>query len=34
MVVKGLKPLRLILIFTFVMNVFFIPGEVLFKLGF
>ena len=33
MVIKGLKPLRLILIFTFLMNLFFIPGEEIFRLG-
>lgn len=34
MVLKGLKPLRLILIFTFIMNLFFIPGEEIFRWGF
>lgn len=34
MVLKGLKPLRLILIFTFIMNLFFIPGEEIFCWGF
>ncbi|WP_322630623.1 energy-coupling factor transporter transmembrane component T [Aedoeadaptatus coxii] len=33
MVIKGLKPLRLILIFTFLMNLFFIPGEEIFRYG-
>ena len=34
MVLKGLKPLLLILIFTFIMNLFFIPGEEIFRWGF
>lgn len=34
LVVNGLKPLRIILIFTFIMNLLFIPGEELFRLGF
>ena len=34
MVLKGLKPLRLILLFTFIMNLFFIPGEEIFRWGF
>lgn len=33
-VLKGLKPLRWILLITFVINIFFLPGEPLFKLGF
>lgn len=31
---KGLKPLRWIILFTFVINMFFIPGEVLVSFGF
>lgn len=34
LVLKGLKPLRWILLITFVINIFFLPGEPLFKLGF
>ncbi|MDQ0508711.1 energy-coupling factor transport system permease protein [Peptoniphilus ivorii] len=34
LVVKGLKPLRMILIFTFIMNLFFIPGTEIFRFGF
>lgn len=34
MILKGLKPLRLIIIFTFVINMFFIPGEIIFSFGF
>ncbi|MDD7363059.1 MAG: energy-coupling factor transporter transmembrane component T [Peptoniphilus sp.] len=34
LVVKGLRPLRIILIFTFIMNLFFIPGEEIFRAGF
>ena len=33
-VLKGLKPLRWILLITFVINIFFLPGEPLFELGF
>lgn len=33
-VLKGLKPLRWILLITFVINIFFLPGDPLFKLGF
>lgn len=33
-VLKGLKPLRWILLITFVINIFFLPGEPLLKLGF
>ncbi|MDO5301949.1 MAG: energy-coupling factor transporter transmembrane component T [Tissierellia bacterium] len=34
MILRGLKPLRLILLVTFLMNLFFIPGEELFRFGF
>lgn len=34
LVLKGLKPLRWILLITFVINIFFLPGEPLLKLGF
>lgn len=33
MITKGIKPLRWILILTFLMNVFFIPGETIFSWG-
>ncbi len=33
MIVKGLKPLRLIILFTFVINVFFLPGEEIWRFG-
>lgn len=33
-VLRGLKPLRWILLITFVINIFFLPGEPLLKLGF
>ena len=33
-VIKGLRPLRWILIITFIINLFFIPGDVIYKLGF
>ena len=32
--IKGLKPVLFILIFAFIMNAFFTPGEELFRLGF
>ncbi|MFI3210134.1 MAG: energy-coupling factor transporter transmembrane component T [Peptostreptococcaceae bacterium] len=31
---KGLKPLRFIILFTFIINVFFIPGETIWSFGF
>ncbi len=34
MILKGLKPLRLIIIFTFIINIFFIPGEIILSIGF
>ena len=33
-ILKGLKPLRWIIIFTFVINVFFLPGDIIWSLGF
>ncbi|MCH1958774.1 MULTISPECIES: energy-coupling factor transporter transmembrane component T family protein [Romboutsia] len=33
-ILKGLKPLRWIIIFTFVINVFFLPGDVIWSFGF
>ena len=33
-IVKGIKPLRWIILFTFVINIFFLPGEVIWKFGF
>ena len=33
-ILKGLKPLRWIILFTFVLNVFFLPGDVLWSFGF
>lgn len=33
-IIKGLKPLRWIILFTFVINVFFLPGDVIWSLGF
>lgn len=33
-ILKGLKPLRWIILFTFIINVFFLPGEVIWSLGF
>ena len=33
-ILKGLKPLRWITIFTFVINVFFLPGDIIWSLGF
>lgn len=33
-ILKGLKPLRWIILFTFIINVFFIPGDVLWSFGF
>lgn len=33
-VLKGLRPLRWILVITFIINLFFIPGDTLYKLGF
>lgn len=33
-ILKGLKPLRWIILFTFVLNVFFLPGDVIWSLGF
>ncbi|MGL5717567.1 MAG: energy-coupling factor transporter transmembrane component T family protein [Paraclostridium sp.] len=33
-IIKGLKPLRWIILFTFIINVFFIPGDVIWSLGF
>lgn len=33
-ILKGLKPLRWILLFTFVINVFFLPGDVIWSFGF
>lgn len=33
-IVKGLKPLKWIIIFTFVINIFFIPGDTIWSLGF
>ncbi|MGL5506458.1 MAG: energy-coupling factor transporter transmembrane component T family protein [Paraclostridium sp.] len=32
--IKGLKPLRWIILFTFVINVFFIPGDIIWSFGF
>lgn len=34
MVIKGVKPLRWILIITFIINLLFIPGEIIFSIGF
>ena len=31
---KGLKPLRCIILFTFIINIFFLPGDVIWSLGF
>ena len=33
-IMKGIKPLRWIILFTFVINIFFLPGEVIWKFGF
>ena len=33
-IIKGIKPLRWIILFTFVINIFFLPGEVIWKFGF
>ena len=33
-ILKGLKPLRWIIIFTFVINVFFLPGDLIWSFGF
>ena len=33
-ILKGLKPLRWIILFTFVLNVFFLPGDTLWSFGF
>lgn len=33
-IIKGLKPLRWIVLFTFVMNLFFLPGDVIWSFGF
>lgn len=33
-ILKGLKPLRWIILFTFVINVFFLPGDVIWSFGF
>lgn len=33
-IMKGLKPLRFIILFTFIINMFFIPGETLWSFGF
>ena len=33
-IIKGLKPLKWIIIFTFVINVFFLPGDVIWSFGF
>jgi len=33
-IMKGLKPLKWIIIFTFVINIFFIPGDTIWSLGF
>ena len=34
LIVKGLKPLRWIILFTFIINIFFLPGEELWSFGF
>ena len=33
-ILKGIKPLRWIILFSFVINIFFLPGEVIWKFGF
>ena len=33
-ILKGLKPLKWIIIFTFVINVFFLPGDLIWSFGF
>lgn len=33
-IIKGLKPLRWIILFTFIVNIFFIPGDVIWSFGF
>jgi energy-coupling factor transport system permease protein len=33
-IIKGLKPLRWIILFTFIVNVFFLPGDVMWSFGF
>ena len=33
-IIKGIKPLRWIILFTFVINIFFLPGEVIWRFGF
>lgn len=33
-ILKGLKPLRWIILFTFIINVFFLPGDILWSFGF